>query len=463
MDNNKRQPNSLEDLVYEQKVKPEVSKPRADLSVTLQNTEQPMFNNEVMEEICSRNNLETSYKKVLQNKGAPGIDNIKVEEFKEFLKENWRTIKEKLLTGTYKPQAVKRVEIPKPNGGGKRSLGIPCVLDRFIQQAILQVLQGKWDSEFSTNSYGFRPKRSAHQAITKAQDYVRQGYAYVVDIDLERFFDRVNHDKLMSTLSKEIADPRLLKLLRAYLNCGIMTDGLVHASIEGVPQGGPLSPFLSNIVLDELDKELEKRGHKFCRFADDCNIYVRSMRAGARTMRSVTTFIVDKLKLKVNKHKSAVDKPSKRSFLGFSLIRRPEIAYRGISPKSMSKFKAKVRKITKRSWNLSMEDRIKVLSRYLQGWHAYFGICETRSVLRDLDSWIRHRLRCVQWKQWKHYKCRKRNLIKLGVTPHTAHQTAWAGKGLWRMSNMPGTRIGMSIEYFKSIGLVELTSMKAFN
>ena len=231
MDNNKRQPNSLEDLVYEQKVKPEVSKPRADLSVTLQNTEQPMFNNEVMEEICSRNNLETSYKKVLQNKGAPGIDNIKVEEFKEFLKENWRTIKEKLLTGTYKPQAVKRVEIPKPNGGGKRSLGIPCVLDRFIQQAILQVLQGKWDSEFSTNSYGFRPKRSAHQAITKAQDYVRQGYAYVVDIDLERFFDRVNHDKLMSTLSKEIADPRLLKLLRAYLNSHLTQKHYFHVNL----------------------------------------------------------------------------------------------------------------------------------------------------------------------------------------------------------------------------------------
>lgn len=244
MDNNKRQPNSIEDLVYEQQVKPEVNKQRADLSVTVQNTEQPMFNDEVMEEICSRNNLETAYKKVLQNKGAPGIDNIKVGDFKEFLKENWRTIREKLLTGKYKPQAVKRVEIPKPNGGGKRLLGIPCVLDRFIQQAILQVLQGKWDSKFSTNSYGFRPKRSAHQAIIKAQDYVRQGYAYVVDIDLERFFDRVNHDKLMSTLSKEITDPRLLKLLRAYLNCGIMTDGLVHASIEGVPQGGPLSPFL---------------------------------------------------------------------------------------------------------------------------------------------------------------------------------------------------------------------------
>jgi RNA-directed DNA polymerase len=460
MNNNKRQSNSEENLAYVRKVKPEVNKLRADLFITKQHTEKSMFNDKVMEEICERSNLEIAYKKVCQNKGAPGIDNVKVEDFKEYLKENWLTIKEALLKGSYKPQAVRQVEIPKPKGKGKRTISIPCLVDRFIQQAILQVLQKKWDPRFSENSYGFRPKKSAHQAVSKAQEFVREGYKIVVDIDLENFFNQVNQDRLMSKLSEEIKDHRLLKLMRSYLQCGIMKNGLVKVSTEGVFQGGPLSPFWSNIVLDELDKELEKRGHKFCRYADDCNVYVKSKRAGLRVMKSISGFIVRKLRLKVNKEKSAVETPNKRKFLGFRLIRKPNIACRGISPESMKDFKAKVRRITKRNRSINMEERIKILSQYLRGWHAYFGFCETKSIFRDLDSWIRHRLRSVQWKQWKFYKCRKQNLINLGVNPGTAHLTAWAGKGAWRMSNMPGTRMAMSIDYFRNKGLAELASMK---
>lgn len=463
MNDNKRQPILQETLFCAQRVKPGVCGIGADSFITKQQTERPMFNDKVMEDICERSNLQLAYKRVCRNNGAPGIDNLRVEDFGAYLKANWQIIKKQLLTGSYKPQALKRIEIPKPNGKGMRKLGIPCVLDRFIEQAILQVLQKEWDPKFSENSFGFRPGKSAHKAVAKAQQYVREGHKIVIDIDLEQFFDRVNHDRLMSKLSKEIKDKRLLKLIRAYLNCGIMEGGLVKISTEGVPQGSPLSPFLSNVILDELDKELEDRGHKFSRYGDDCNIYVRSIKAGERVMASISKFITNILKLKVNQDKSAVDTPNKRAFLGFRLIRKPEIACRGISPKSMQTFKAKIRKLTKRTWGISMEERIMVLSQYLKGWRAYFGFCETKSIFTELDSWIRHRLRCVQWKQWKIYKCRKENLMKLGVSPDTAHLTAWGAKGLWRMSNMPGTRIAMNIKYFRAIGLTELSSVKAVN
>ncbi len=459
----KRQSNLNKNLGYELKVKPEVADSSADLSTAEQHNEKPMFNDRIMEEICSRNNLIIAYRKVCKNKGSAGIDNITVNELPEFLKLHWLTIKSSLLNGAYKPKGIKLIEIPKPNGKGVRKLSIPCTIDRLIQQAILQILQQKWDPLFSENSYGFRPGKSAHQAILKAKEYVRQGYSTVVDIDLEKFFDFINHDRLMSKLAKNIKDQRLLKLIRAYLKSGIMKNGVEQYSKEGVQQGGPLSPFLSNIILDEFDKELEDRGHKFCRFADDSNIYVKSERSGNRVMKSINKFIMQKLKLRVNQEKSAVASSRKRSFLGFCLVRRPEISNIGISPKAIQKFKQEVKKITSRNWSIGMEKRIKTLSQYLHGWYAYFGICETRSVLKILDKWIRHRLRCVQWKQWKTYRRRMKNLIKLGVDLRTAYRTAISSKGPWRISDTTGTKIAMGINYFDKLGVPKLSTMKAFN
>lgn len=437
-------------------VKPRGSGAKADLPISRQDTERPMFKEELMEEICERNNLQAALKRVKQNKGSPGVDGMTVEELPGILRENWPTIKEELLKGVYQPQAVKRVEIPKPCGKEKRKLGIPCVVDRFIQQATLQVLQREWDKIFSDNSYGFRPGRSAHQAIAKAQAYVKEGYKYVVDIDLEKFFDRVNHDRLMSKLSEKIKDKRVLKLIRSYLRAGALEDGLVSVPIVGTPQGGPLSPILSNIVLDELDKELEIRGHRFVRYADDSNIYVRSKRAGERVMKSVSNFITNRLKLKVNESKSKVDIPQNRKFLGFTLTGGKLANRRKISPESINRFRSQVRRLTRRNWGISLEDRVARLSVYLTGWKGYFCYCETPSVLRDLDSWIRRRLRCVQWKQWKVYKRRKCELIKLGINEELAHTTAWSAKGPWKMSHTPGVRIALNIKYFDAKGLPRL-------
>jgi RNA-directed DNA polymerase len=456
-----KQPSSIENLITKAKVKPEPMLSRADSSVTVPQTEQSMFNADVMEGICARDNLKLAYKKVCQNQGAPGVDNVTVEAFGAYLKAHWPKIKGQLLTGIYQPQPVKRVSIPKPHGRGVRHLGIPCVIDRFIQQAILQILQPTWDKKFSAHSYGFRPGKSAHQAISQAQSYVRAGYSVVVDIDLEQFFDRVNHDQLMSKLRREIKDTRLLKLLRSYLTAGVLSEGLVTTTTSGMAQGGPLSPFLSNIVLDDLDKELERRGHKYCRFADDSNVYVKSIRAGERVMKSLERFITERLKLQVNQSKSAVAPARQRSFLGFRIIRQPAYATRGISPQAKQKFKSRVRQLTRRNWSISLEERIKILSRYLRGWHAYFGHCETKSVFKGFDGWIRRRLRCAQWKQWKHYRCRKKNLIKLGISPEAAHRAAWAsgGKGHWMLSDVPETRIAMSCDYFRKLGLVELHAL----
>jgi RNA-directed DNA polymerase len=456
MSNNERQPSSQGTLSPKPKVKPKEEEIRADMLITRLHTEQWMSREKLMEEICGRNNLEAAYKKVCQNKGAPGIDNVRVEEFKGYLKENWQRAKASLLKGTYKPQPVREVEIPKANGQGKRKLGIPCLIDRLIQQAILQVLQKIWEPKFSVNSFGFRPGKSAHQAVEKGQEYVQRGYKIVVDIDLEKYFDTVNHDRLMSKLTITIKDSRVLKVIRAYLNCGIMREGLKQATTEGVPQGSPLSPLLSNIVLDELDKELENRGHKYCRYADDCNIYVRSERSGQRVIKNISNFITKRLKLKVNEMKSAVDSPNKRRFLGFNLIGKPAVARRGISGSSIKEFKAKVRKLTKRNWSIKTEERIKIVSRYLRGWQSYYGFCETQSVFKKLDSWIRHRLRSVQWQQWKLYKNRKEKLMKLGVSKDTAQRTAWSSKGPWRISNTLGAKLAMNKEYFRSMGLWEL-------
>lgn len=438
-------------------VKPLGNPEMADTFIAEQNPQSPMFGRDLMEMISERGNMQAALKRVKSNGGAPGVDGMTTTELTDYLKGNWLKVKGQLLEGTYQPQPVRRVEIPKPDGG-TRKLGIPCVVDRLIQQSMLQILQGKWDSTFSENSYGFRPKRSAHQAIAKAQSYLEEGYTWVVDIDLEKFFDRVNHDRLMSTLEKEIEDKRALKLIRGFLNAGVMENGMVSPSEEGTPQGGPLSPLLSNIVLNELDRELESRGHKFARYADDCNIYVRSERAGDRIMRSISGFIARKLKLKVNELKSAVGRPQKRKFLGFSFTgdyKAPN--RRKIAPKSLEKFKKRVRQLTNRNHSLSIEKRVENLSRYLRGWKGYFGFCQTPNVLRALDSWIRRRLRSVLWKQWKVYKRRKAELMKRGVSRHQAQTTAWSSKGPWTMAHTPGVRIALPNSFFDSLGLTRLT------
>ncbi len=451
----KRQSSSKEILLSKAKVKPKQSLARADFFVFKTHTAKPMFNNYLMEAVCKRSNLQLAYKRVKKNKGSPGIDGMTIEELGAFLKENWLAIKEQLLNGRYKPKPVKQVMIPKPNGKGTRRLGIPSVLDRFIQQALLQILQPVWDRKFSASSYGFRPRRSAHQAIAQAQTYQEMGYGYVVDIDLENFFDKVNHDRLMSKLAKEIQDRRALKLIRSYLDAGVMAGGLAKPTVEGVPQGGPLSPFLSNVVLDELDKELEIRAHKYVRYGDDCNIYVKSQRAGERVKRSVTRFIERRLKLKVNEKKSSVDLPRKRKFLGFTFTggKSPR---RRIAPESICRFKAKVRQLTRRNRNISMEMYIARLSRYLRGWRNYFGYCETPFVLRDLECWIRRRLRCIYWKQWKTFRRRKAELIKRKIEEVRAFRTAWSPRGPWRLSQIPEVRIALDNKHFDALGLERL-------
>ena len=407
-----------------------------------------------MEEVCERKNCEQALARVKSNKGSAGIDGMTVEELPAYLTKHWPTIREQLLSGTYKPPPVKRVEIPKPDGG-IRQLGIPTVLDRFIQQAVMQVLQRRWDPTFSEHSYGFRPGRSAPQAVTKAQQYIAAGYGWVVDLDLEKFFDRVNHDKLMAKLARRIRDKRLLKLIRAFLRAGVMEGGLVSPVDEGTPQGGPLSPLLSNIVLDELDQELERRSHRFVRYADDCNIYVRSQRAGERVMKSVSEFITRKLKLKVNEQKSAVSQPSKRKFLGFSFTwhREPK---RRIAPKAIARFKQRVRELTRRTRGVRAETMVAQLSRYLTGWRGYFRFCQTPTVLRKLEEWTRRRLRSVIWKQWKQSRVRFAELTKRGVGKDLAAQTAGSAHGPWRLSNSPALTIALPNAYFLSLGLTPL-------
>lgn len=409
-----------------------------------------------MEEICAPGNMRAALKRVRANKGSPGSDGMRVEELPAYLRAHWPEIKDELLQGTYQPQVVRRVAIPKPGSLEKRKLGIPCALDRLIQQALLQGLQPQWDPTFSTSSYGFRPGRSAQQAVAQAQAYLEQGDRYVVDLDLEQFFERVCHDRLLSRLAQQIADTRVLKLIRAYLQAGILEDGLTTVPTEGTPQGSPLSPFLSNVVLDELDQELARRGLRFCRYADDCNLYVRSVRAGERVMASVSRFITQRLKLQGNARKSAVDRPQNRSFLGFSFTGGNKPNRRKIAPKALKRFKARVRELTRRSQGRSLGQVIRTLSQYLRGWLGYFGFCQTPAVLRDLDSWIRHRLRCLQWKQWKVYRRRKTELLQRGINPELAHLTAFSAKGPWRMSHTPGVRIALNNRCFDQMGLLRL-------
>lgn len=408
---------------------------------------------QLMEEVCERENCLRAYKRVKSNKGSAGIDGMTVEELPSYLKEHWLAIREQLLRGTYKPQPVRRVEIPKPDGG-MRQLGIPTVLDRMVQQAVMQVLQSRWDAEFSQHSYGFRPGRSAHQAVAQAQQYIATGYGWVVDLDLEKFFDRVNHDRLMAAVARRVRDKRMLKLIRAFLTAGVMENGLVGPVDEGTPQGGPLSPLLSNLVLDELDRELERRGHCFVRYADDCNIYVRSRRAGERVKQGITGFITRRLKLKVNEAKSAVARPVERKFLGFSFtVQGPK---RRIADKALRRFKQRVRELTRRTRGIGMDRMTKELADYLRGWKAYFGFCETPSVLERMDRWIRRRLRSVIWKQWKRGKVRFAELRARGVGKNLAAQTAGSAHGPWHVANSPALAIAFPNSYFVALGLPRL-------
>jgi RNA-directed DNA polymerase len=413
----------------------------------------------LMEEICDPENMRKALKRVQGNKGAPGIDGITVEELPDYLRKNWPRHREELLEGRYRPKPARRKEIPKPDGG-VRNLSIPCAVDRLIQQAVLQVLQERWDRTFSEHSYGFRPGRSQRQAVARAQEYIAGGNRVVVDIDLEKFFDRVNHDMLMGRVAKREKDKRLLKLLRAFLNAGVaMEDGVVIPTEEGTPQGGPLSPLLSNLMLDDLDRELERRGHCFVRYADDCNVYVRTERAGQRVMEGISEFITKGLKLKVNQEKSAVAAPWTRKFLGFSFTSGKE-PKRRIGPKAKERFKKRVREITQRNRGVSMRQRVIELTQYLVGWIAYFGFCETPSVLKELDAWIRRHLRCAQWKSWKTCKARYKALRRLGITdPDDLRKLACCSRGPWPASNYPTLTHALPNAYFDALGLPRLAAL----
>jgi RNA-directed DNA polymerase len=390
---------------------------------------------DLMERVVEAGNMARALERVRSNKGAPGVDGMTVSHLREHLSEHWTELRSALLDGSYQPQAIRRVEIPKPDGG-VRELGIPTVVDRLVQQAVLQVLGPYYDATFSPSSYGFRPGKSAHQALEAARGHVDAGYGWVVDMDLEKFFDRVNHDILMGRLSQRIPDKRLLRLIRGYVTAGILQDGVVVGREQGTPQGGPLSPLLANILLDELDKELERRGHRFCRYADDCNIYVRTRRAGERVMASVTLFLERKLRLQVNPAKSAVDRPIRRKFLGQRVI-RGKPSYLGIHPRSVERLKQSLRRLTRRSRGISLKRMLQEVGRLCMGWVAYHRHAKCQEHLKKLDAWLRRRLRCFVWKQWKTWRNRAVQLMRLGIGPWLAYGTALNSNSYWKTSKTP--------------------------
>lgn len=408
----------------------------------------------LMDIVCERGNLMLAYDRVVKNKGAAGVDGIGIAEFKDHLKQHWPTIKAKLLTGDYVPSPVRRVDIPKPQGG-VRTLGIPTLTDRLIQQALHQVLSPIFEADFSESSYGFRPGRNAHQAVKAARQYVAAGCRVVVDMDLEKFFDRVNHDLLMQKLSTKTDDGRVLRLIRRYLEAGMMADGIVSQRLVGTPQGGPLSPLLSNILLTELDRELERRGHAFCRYADDCNIYVKSKAAGERVMASITRFLADTLKLTVNAAKSAVERPWKRKFLGYSLTwhKSPKLK---IAPTSLKRLEGKIREVLQGARGRSLTTAITELNPILRGWMAYFKLTETKKALEELEGWIRRKLRCILWRQWKRPYTRAKNLMKAGLTEERAFCSAFNQRGPWWNSGASHMNQAFPKSFFDRLGLVSL-------
>jgi len=422
------------------------------MNIALRTTQSPTDSVHLMEIIVDRQNMWRAYRRVLANKGAPGVDGMTVGQLKSFIGRCWPKIKQALLGGTYQPLPVRRKEIPKPNGG-IRLLGIPTVVDRLIQQAIAQVLQGIWNPTFSDRSFGFMPGRSAHDALKCAKTYVQEGYRHIVDIDLEKFFDQVNHDKLMSRLATRVNDKRVLKLIRRYLTSGVMIGGLVSPTDRGTPQGGPLSPLLSNSVLDQLDKELEKRGLRFVRYADDCVIYVRSKRAAERVMKSVSHFITRKLRLKVNLEKSAISHPWWRGYLGFSFISRRDNPRIRIHSSSIKRMKNRVRQLTGRSGGRSLKQVIHQLNQYLKGWWNYFGKAEVAAGFKSINYWIIRRLRAIVWKQWKNYRTRVRELKKRGIPHLKAVTNGCSRKGAWRMSKVKWVAYALPRAHFISLSL----------
>lgn len=434
----------------EQRMRVQSTKEQQQLAQAIDNHE--TLTERLMEKICEAANLNRAYKRVKANKGSAGVDGMTVEELRDHLSEHKETLIKSLREGSYKPQRIRAVEIPKP-GGGTRQLGIPTVVDRLIQEAIVQVLEPILDPTFSESSYGFRPKRSAHQALQKAQEHVRDGRNIVVDIDLEKFFDRVNHDVLMSRLAKRIKDKRLLRTVRRFLEVGLMKQGVSVERYEGMPQWGNLSPLLSNLLLDELDKELEKRGHKFCRYADDCNIYVRSQEAGERVMSSIKEFLEKKLRLKINESKSKVAKAEECKFLGYTLLNDGKLI---LAKESVERLKDKIRQITKRNRGKHLMEIVRQLNKLLSGWIGYFKLTEYPSQLKALDGWIRRKLRCYRLKQRKRSWSIAKFLISLGVPAHSAWITAESSKGWWRLSASPALHHAMRKVWFEKLGLVGL-------
>lgn len=433
-----------------------VGVPSISLTLDEKQNAEIKYANGVLEKIIDRNNLNQAFKRVKANKGSHGIDGMKVDELLQYLKENGDSLRQSLLEGSYKPNPVRRVEIPK-SPKEKRPLGIPTAVDRVIQQAIAQILNPIFEEKFSDNSYGFRPNRSAHQAILKCKEYMDKGYKWAVDIDLEKYFDTVNHDKLIGLVYKEVKDIRVIALIRKYLQAGVMINGVVNTTSKGVPQGGNLSPLLSNIMLNELDAELEKRGLNFCRYADDCNIYVKSKKAAERVMYSITKFIEEDLKLKVNKDKSKVDRPWKLKYLGFSFYNKKNEMGIRVHSKSVEKLKATLKKITGRSNAMSMEYRAVKLRQTITGWINYFKLADLKGALKELDSWLRRRLRLCYWKQWKKIKTKHDNLVKLGIDNFKAWEYANTRKGYWRISNSPILARTLSNNYLKEQGFITLT------
>jgi RNA-directed DNA polymerase len=411
-----------------------------------------------MAAVVERSNLWQAYERVMRNKGAAGVDGLTLPDFKAWLQQHWPSVKAALLAGSYLPQAVRKVEIPKPNGG-VRTLGIPTVVDRLIQQALLQVLQPEFESGFSEHSFGFRPGRNAWQAVQQAQGYIREGRRWVVDLDLEKFFDRVNHDILMSRLARKVKDERILKLIRRYLEAGLMADGMVSQRTEGTPQGGPLSPLLSNILLTDLDRELERRGHRFCRYADDCNIYVRSEMAGQRAMATITDYLERRLKLQVNREKSAVARPWQRKFLGYTFTWHRQTRVK-VADNSIERLKDKVRKATTGNASRNLGTTVAALNPVLRGWMSYFRLTEVKGVLQDLDGWVRRRLRCLLWRQWKHPTTRNRRLKERGLEPHRAWKSASNGRGPWWNACARHMTDAYPKGFFDTLGLVSLSDTR---